>query len=195
MRHLALAVLLTACPQPSDGGLVDVVETFPEAEPIAPETECVVRTARDPNEDRAHAEVCSAIDYVPSPPGAGAHYGAWADFRVYDQPVPWGFLVHSLEHGAVVLVRGCEDCPEVSAAFAQIASSTDDPLCSAHPNGNRVITVFDPGVGVPIAAAAWGHVYQATCLDMPSLEAFVADHYADAPENLCNPGVANPVCD
>ena len=40
----------------------------------------------------------------------------------------------------------------------------------------------------PLAAAAWGATYQASCVDRPSLEAFVRDHYAKGPENLCVSG-------
>jgi hypothetical protein len=156
----------------------------------------VVITGRDPAAGASHVDVCSEVDYVPHPPAAGSHYGQWADFARYDAPVPWGFLVHSLEHGAVVLVHSCEAdaCPEVLAAFERIHASTDDPLCRDHTNGNRIITVFDPSIEVPIAAVAWGRVYRATCLDEPTLEEFVSEHYAQAPENLCFAGDQTPSC-
>jgi hypothetical protein len=196
MKRALFAVFLTACPGPAPvDGLVDAVDTFPDAEPIAPESECVVTTARDPNDDNAHITPCSETDYIPHPPAGGAHYGQWADFATYADPVPWGFLVHSLEHGAVVLAYSCDDCPEVVAAFESIRADTDDPSCREHPNGNRIIVMRDPSIDVPIAAVAWGHVYRATCLDMESLQAFVDAHYARAPENLCIAGVASPSCD
>jgi hypothetical protein len=187
---------LGCAPQPNGDGLVEVVERRPDAEPIAPALECVVATGRDPAFLRDHLPACSAVDYVPHPPAAGPHYAVWADFARYDAPIPWGFLVHAMEHGAVVLVRSCDAdaCPEVVDAFERIHEATDDPACREHPNGNRVIRVYDPSVEVPVAAVAWGHVYRATCLDEASLRSFVRDHYAQAPENLCVPGEVAPVC-
>lgn len=190
---LALACLALACDPPAEEGLVDVVETRPDAPPIAPATECVVTTGRAPVSDATHLTPCSDVDYPLHPPPGGPHYSMWADFAVYEEPVPWGFLVHSLEHGAVVLAHNCtEGCPEVLAVFEQLRADRDDPSCRDHPNGSRVIIVPDPSLEVPIAAVAWEHVYLATCLDETSLRAFVDAHYAQAPEDLCVPGVTPP---
>lgn len=192
MRAFAsLTCLLLACSgPPSSEGLVDVVEMHPDADPIPPSTECTVTTGRAPANGAAHVAVCSELEFAMHPPAGGTHYASWADFATYSEPVPWGFLVHSLEHGAVVLAHNCQDdCPEVLAAFERIRVGTDDPLCRTHDNTNRIIVVPDPELEVPIAAVAWEHVYLATCLDEPSLRAFVDAHYGRAPENLCSPGV------
>jgi hypothetical protein len=39
-----------------------------------------------------------------------------------------------------------------------------------------------------VAAAAWGHVYRADCVDAASLTSFIIEHYAKGPENFCVPG-------
>lgn len=193
-RVLLVSLLGVACSgpgtAPADGGLVDVVEMRPDAPPIAPSTECVVTTGREPAASAFHVGECSAFDRPRHPPAGGDHYGIWADFATYEEPVPWGFLVHSLEHGAVVLAHNCpEGCPEVLAEFERIRAQTDDPACRSHDNGSRIIIVPDPELDVPLAAVAWEHVYLATCLDPASLRAFVDAHYARAPENFCSPGV------
>ena len=199
MRALPLLVLALGCSGPpsggADGGLVDRVQIRPDAPPIAPSTECVVTTGREPALSATHVPVCSALDYPRHPPAGGRHFGTWADFATYAQPVPWGYLVHSLEHGAVVLAHNCpEGCPEVLAAFERIRAETDDPACRDHDNGSRIIVVPDPELDVPLAAVAWEHVYLASCLDLASLEAFVDAHYARAPENFCSPGTPTPSC-
>jgi hypothetical protein len=190
------STLALACGGSSDDGLVDVVEERPDAPPIAPATECVVTTAREPATSAAHEDVCSVIDYPRFPPAGGPHFQVWADFGTYDEPVEPGYLVHSLEHGAVALLHNCPDgCPEVLDAFAAIATAhADDVLCRDHPAGSRIIIAPDPTLDVAIAAVAWEHLYLATCLDEPSLTAFVDAHYAQAPEDLCAPGTATPVC-
>lgn len=180
---------------PESGGLIDVMEETKEAPPIAPFTECMVVTGREVVTSAAHVDVCSALDYPRFPPSGGPHFSAWADFGVYEEPVDAGFLVHSLEHGAVTLLYNCpEECPEVEEAFARIREGLVDPLCRSHPAGNRIIIAPEPRLDVAIAAVAWGHVYLATCLDEASLTDFVSAHYAEAPEDLCAPGQSAPGC-
>jgi hypothetical protein len=191
------ALLGLACsPAVDDSGLVDVIETRPDAPPIAPFTECVVTTAREPATSAAHVPTCSALEYPRHPPAGGPHYGTWADFGVYAQPVPWPFLVHSLEHGAVVLAYNCpEGCPDVLAALERIRAEREDPACRARGGDNRIVVMPDPELEVPIAAVAWEHLYLATCLDEGSLRAFVDARYARAPEDTCAPGASlDPWC-
>ena len=56
------------------------------------------------------------------PPSSGNHYPIWPDYQTYDKPVPWGHLMHAMEHGAVIIVYNCPGgCPdEVAAAQAII---------------------------------------------------------------------------
>lgn len=190
VTSLAALLALGCASSPPSDGLEDVIETRPDATPLAPHAECVVTTGSAPADSAAHVPVCSELDYPLHPPAGGPHYGVWADFAIYEDPVPWGFLVHALEHGAVILAHNCEgECPEVRAAFERIHAERDDPGCRTHPNGSRIIIVPDPTLETPIVALAWEHVYQATCLDEPSLRAFVDAHYAQAPENICAPGM------
>ncbi|MDQ3036674.1 MAG: DUF3105 domain-containing protein [Myxococcota bacterium] len=190
-----LAAVLGACSStsvPIDGARVDEMTIHPDAPPIAPHTECSVYTAREPAASAEHRPVCSAIEYPVHPPASGAHYSQWAAFGTYDAPVPPGFLVHSLEHGAIVLAYRCDggDCPEITSALAAIVSEHgEDPLCRGEASPSRFVIVPDPELEQPIAAIAWEHVYLATCLDLPSLRAFVDLHYGQAPEDLCAPGV------
>lgn len=172
---------------------VDVEESSPGGTPIAPSTECTVTTWREPASARDHREPCSELAYPFHPPASGPHYGVWADFLRYDAPVPWGYLVHSLEHGAIVLAYDCpEGCDDVLAALdAIITDHGADPLCESHDGTDaRFILVPDPDLeDGTIAAVAWEHAYVATCLDEPSLRTFVEEHYGGAPEDLCAAGL------
>lgn len=43
---------------------------------------------------------------VPRPPTNGHHLPLWADWGFYQQPVPYAYQVHNLEHGAVIIHLG-----------------------------------------------------------------------------------------
>ena len=183
-----------------DGGPVDaaivrteVTREHPAATPIAPFAECTVVTYADMISGAEHRTPCSDIPYPHHPPTSGAHFSQWATFGAYDAPIPWGFLVHSMEHGGVVLAYHCEsdaDCTAIRAEYdALVAARGRDTLCRDEDFPQRIVVVPDPTLPVPIAVTAWGHAYLATCLDPTSLRAFVDAHYGMATEALCAPGV------
>ena len=186
--------------RPSDAGPADAAitrvndsVTTPAATPIPPFATCTVTTSTDTISGAEHRTPCTDIAYPFYPPSAGPHFSQWASFNTYSAPIPWGFLVHSLEHGAVILLYNCAsatDCDAVRAEFASIITDHGlDPLCRDEDWSSRIIVVPDPTLSVPIAAVAWRNVYQATCLDSPSLRSFVDAHYGMATESLCLPGV------
>jgi hypothetical protein len=154
---------------------------------------CVVTIASPPLLPALHVAIGSDIQWDSNPPSSGPHYPIWAAYQTYDTPVPRGYYVHDLEHGAIVFVYNCGDagCPDVVAALQAASDSLpDDPLCTAAGEGVRVRTVItpDPLVDVTVAAAAWGWTYKADCVDLPSLEAFAAAHYGQGPEVFCTNG-------
>ena len=197
---LPFLALVVACgddggtPMDADAAVrLDVMESRPGCTPMAPATECVVTTWSEPAGARDHRDPCSEITYPSTPPASGPHFGVWADFLVYDDEVPWGFLVHSLEHGAIVLGYDCPDgCPDVLEAFATVVESHgSDPLCDGHPSADaRFIVTPMSGLEAPVIALAWEHAYTATGVDESSLAEFVELHYGMAPEDLCVPGRA-----
>ncbi|MEQ9320348.1 MAG: DUF3105 domain-containing protein, partial [Polyangiaceae bacterium] len=77
-----------------------------------------------------HVDACSDLDHLSNPPTSGPHYGSWAQFKNYDEPVPRGFLIHAMEHGAVLFLYNCTNCDdEITAIQDYIASKPTDPAC------------------------------------------------------------------
>lgn len=134
-----------------------------------------------------HIETCSKVDYLSMPPTSGPHYPKWAHFQSYDSPLPWGFLVHALEHGAVLLATQCDGCDALSDIEAWAADQDVDPGCVA-PTDNRLIVAPAPELDVPFAMAAWGAMLKADCFDPAIAELFVERYYAGGPEDFCNAG-------
>jgi hypothetical protein len=139
-----------------------------------------------------HVAVCSELSYATNPPSSGEHYGTWADFGVYDFPLPRGYWVHNLEHGAVVVTYNCPDgcADEVAAAAAWLGGLAPDAACPAGPP--RVLLVPDPELDVRWGASAWGFTARSDCFDAAAFSDFYVSHGGQLPAPewmLCGAGV------
>ena len=151
------------------------------------EVACNAVVAQHADEGGTHLEQCSPTLYGTNPPSSGPHYPTWPAYRTYANPVPAGFLVHGLEHGAVVISYNCPGgcAAEVTRAQAFIEALPLDVACAAP---KRIILVPDPMLTVRFAAAAWTWTLRADCFDEGIFGAFVADHYDHGPESICTGG-------
>jgi len=143
-----------------------------------------------------HIACTSATDYQTNPPSSGNHFGCWPEYRTFDAPVPWGNLVHALEHGAVVIVYNCGStgCPdEVARAQAFIDALPPDTSCTDH----RMILAPDPTLeGARWAATAWTWTLRADCFDETAFMQFYTDHYDHGRETVCGGGAPSAnLCD
>lgn len=57
---------------------------------------------------RGHVPVGEKVEYNSNPPTSGKHYEDWIRSGVYEQPQEDGYLVHSLEHGYVIMSYNCD---------------------------------------------------------------------------------------
>jgi hypothetical protein len=176
-------------PAPVDTSGVDV--------PRVDGARCTAVIEQHTSEGASHIPCTSTTTYQTVPPSSGNHFGCWPEYRTFDVPVPWGNLMHGLEHGAVVFVYNCGSagCPdEVASAQALIDSlPLDAPTC---PSTRRVILAPDPTLAVRWGATAWTWTLQADCFDETAFMQFYTDHYDHAPESICSGGapLAN-LCD
>lgn len=154
--------------------------------------DCNVRVASPALVDSPHVATGTAVAYASNPPSSGPHYPVWANFQEFSVVVPDGNLVHSMEHGGVLLFYNCDPaepaCQKVVADLRAVrAAIATDPTCDP---GIRVrlILARRPESDTVVAAAAWGQTYRADCVDVPSLTQWVTEHYAKAPEDICAAG-------
>ena len=181
------AVVDAAAP---DAAVVDASAADADAAPFDGGA-CNVRIDALPPVDSPHVADGTVVVYGSNPPSSGPHYNSWANFQEFTHPVEDGNLVHSMEHGAVLLLYSCAPGAECDALVAALRAVRDavpaDPLCDPAIR-TRVILAPRAANDVAVAAAAWGHVYRADCVDAVSLSSFINDHYAKGPENLCVAG-------
>lgn len=55
-----------------------------------------------------HVTDISKVNYNSNPPTSGAHFAVWAKRGAYDRMISDGHLLHSLEHGYVVVSYNCD---------------------------------------------------------------------------------------
>ena len=179
-------IVTDAAPTPTLPDVVAIEEPPPATDAAA----CNVRLASPALMGALHIPIGASVVYDSNPPSSGPHYPVWANFQEFADPVDDRYLVHSLEHGAVLLLYKCEDagCPELVDALRAVRDALPaDPLCDPSIRV-RIVIAPRPANDVTVAAAAWGATYRADCLDAASLRAFITAHYAMGPENFCDPG-------
>ncbi|MCA9640802.1 MAG: DUF3105 domain-containing protein [Polyangiaceae bacterium] len=197
---VALALLSAACGEStsdtggtggtsSDAGSDVVIDAEPPVEAGA----CNALAQHWPNFGQTHVEICSDVSYPSSPPTSGNHYGSWPQFKTYADPLPYGFMVHGMEHGAVVFSYNCPSgcADEVARAQKLIDEQLPgDVFCAAQGvDRQRVILTPDPGLKSKWAAAAWQWSLNADCFDEETFLNFYEAHYDQAPEHICSDGI------
>jgi hypothetical protein len=165
-----------------DGLAVDSAADGAPGVPAGGDAKCSVELAMPADEGANHVAECAAVSYGSKPPSSGNHYPRWAVFRVYTKPVPWGFLMHAMEHGAVVIVYNCPDgcAGEVAAARTLVENTPPKMACSRPP----VILAPDPTLDVRFAAAAWQYTLRASCFDQDAFATFITAHADRGPEMI-----------
>ena len=54
-----------------------------------------------------HSNDISGVSYNSNPPTSGKHFPIWAKKGIYDRVISDGYLIHSLEHGYIVISYNC----------------------------------------------------------------------------------------
>jgi hypothetical protein len=176
------------------GSGTPIVETTPLSTTEVASSTCGAVERAFPPDAAFHTDACTELEYGTNPPSSGAHYGSWPAFKVYDAAVPRGFLVHAMEHGAVVIAYSCTECDaEIDAARMLVRELGPDPLCCTDPSctgaTTRLILAPDPRLDTPWAAAAWGATLVGDCFEPEVFRSFVEAHRGRGPEGVCAQGI------
>ncbi len=131
-----------------------------------------------PSEGRQHVSRDTQIEYQTTPPTSGPHYDGVVSAGFYEETPPMGDLVHSLEHGAVVIYYDPQALtPEARESLQAYASVHTDPFASVivapHPE-------TDPESSFVLTA--WRHKLTMDEYDAEVVRAFLAEYLGRGPE-------------
>lgn len=116
--------------------------------------------------------------YETDPPYGGPHGATPAACGIYSEPIAATALVHSMEHGAVILyVNPDLATPDDATALDALATAFLDA-------DRRVILTPSPTIASPIVLAAWGALLPLDAAEPDVIRAFVATFEDNAPERL-----------
>jgi len=137
-----------------------------------------------PDPDRRHLKVDETWDYATFPPTAGPHdadslpsgtyHAAPTEAAAGTGGVTWTRIVHSLEHGYVVIVHEDDTAPDEVADWVQ-----------RHlPDGKLISVPAGRGMERPIALLAWERLMWCADAEHPVMDAFLNAYRAGptAPE-------------
>lgn len=124
-------------------------------------------------EGRNHVPEGTQITYNSNPPSSGSHYGITQHAGVYDKPPADGYLVHSLEHGAVILWYNPK----------QLSKDQVEQLKNIfnRTSGKGIMTPRE-SMDVSVAVSSWGRVLKLKTIDEKQIKAFFDTNINRGPE-------------
>lgn len=149
----------------------------------------------DQGRDHVGQDQWSKFTYNSNPPTSGHHDVEWTKAGVYDSPQGDGHLVHSLEHGYIVISYNCggqskEASP--SATPASTVSQLNDQDCSdlkkqlsdlaSDKKIWKLIVIPRPNLDTRIALTAWTWIEKLNDFDRDRIVAFIDAHRNHGPE-------------
>ncbi|GCF13908.1 hypothetical protein Harman_18430 [Haloarcula mannanilytica] len=179
---IVLAIGLAAyATQLSGGGGEGVEADGIEASSLASsgDSELLADVQQFPNRGTSHVQQGTDIDYERVPPLSGTHYASTTDAGFYEETPALGSLVHTLEHGAVIIYYDPDtispEARESLREFASVHTGTWQSVVVA-PNPND-----DPRA--PYVVTAWQHELTMDSYDAETVHAFLSEYLGRGPEN------------
>ncbi|MGH2522183.1 MAG: DUF3105 domain-containing protein, partial [Anaerolineales bacterium] len=122
--------------------------------------------------------------YNSDPPTSGAHYAQPANAGFYTEAPPDEHLVHSLEHGYVVIWYNCQNltteaCEQLQANIEAVMQKAGDSPITHTP---KLIAVPRPTMDTELALTTWGRLDKFDTFDEERILNFIRAFRDKAPE-------------
>lgn len=106
-------------------------------------------------EDPEHVDAGEDLESGTFPPTSGRHFGDWAPFGLYDEPVDDGYVVHNLEHGGVAVWLGTKVDDDTGDAIAGLLDDEEKWLVAPRRDLEGLFSAaWGKGLWCPPAALA-----------------------------------------
>lgn len=146
---------------------------------------------------RGHVPIGESVDYNSNPPTSGKHYADWIRSGVYSEVKDDRNLVHSLEHGYVIMHYGCnlanqseeatksaEASPAGQLDSQQLCDQRKDQLAKIYQKKgqSKLIVVPRLNLDANFALTAWTYLDRFDKFDSSRIEKFIDAHLNMGPE-------------
>jgi hypothetical protein len=161
------------------GGGTDATGIEGEPLPESGDSKWISQVESFESEGINHVEQGSQINYAQSPPLSGPHWGRAISAGFYTETPELPPVVHTLEHGAIVIYYDADALSPEAEASLKAWSATHDgtwasilavPNPNENPKGDYVLT-------------AWTHRLIIDDYDAEAVRAFAAEYIGRGPEN------------
>ena len=93
-----------------------------------------------PDKGRNHVTDIYGIEYSSNPPSSGPHFPVWAKPGIYDRFISNGYLIHSMEHGYIVIWYDCDKKLSIfNSQFSIEALAHDEPVEESTDSGQLLM--------------------------------------------------------
>ncbi|MDO8619515.1 MAG: DUF3105 domain-containing protein [Candidatus Daviesbacteria bacterium] len=143
------------------------------------------------NQGANHVPESTKEEYSTNPPTSGPHYANSQPAGVYEREVPDGNLIHSMEHGAVILwykpSGNANNQPTEGTESAEINSLSKQDIERLKQTFNsasvsKKIMVPRDSLDVPIALTSWGRLLKLQTIDEGQIKNFMETNEDRGPE-------------
>jgi len=130
-----------------------------------------------PDEGRDHIWPDHPVEYKTMPPTSGPHFPDPTAPGFYTTRPAFGYLVHSLEHGSVVIYYDPSQLsPEIEKSLRAFVTTSSDPEVG-------IVAVPDAEFKYPFMLTAWDKMLKLDKYDPLVVRAFLAEYLGRGPEN------------
>jgi Protein of unknown function (DUF3105) len=131
--------------------------------------------------NRQHMPQDEDMAYHNRPPSSGDHYPTPSGYGIFAREHPLGNLVHTLEHGGIVVYYRPDLCDDT--CVAQIKQAYDSAPKSRQWGVVKMVLMPWHDMDHGIVAAAWGWVDEMDAADPQRIVAFYQAHVDRGPED------------
>ena len=130
-----------------------------------------------PDEGREHIWPDHPVEYQTMPPTSGPHFPDPTAPGFYTTRPAFGYLVHSMEHGSVVVYYDpAQLSPEIEKSLRAFVKANSDPEVG-------IVAVPDTDFKYPFILTAWDKMLKLDKYDPQVVRAFLAEYLGRGPEN------------